>query len=414
MLKRMTSIVFAIRMTHSRCRADATSFATYLAASPSQATVNETVRLTNLKNRRRVKDAQFFDKARHMPDLKWRIFILVLTLAGPAIAQDRGTLNPQPLPPLANPADPRTPAKELFGRARDAAPTDSEPIGFYSKGCLAGGVELPVNGPNWQVMRLSRNRNWGHPALIAFLERFSRRSRAASAAGRAFSSATCRSRVAARCWTGHASHQIGLDVDIWLTPMPPRELTRAEREEMSATDMVREDGLDVIPGLWTPSHLAVVRAAAEDPAVQRIFVNAAIKRAMCRVAAGEPWMRKVRPYYGHNYHFHVRLFCPKRLGELQGPGPDAARRRLRRLARLVVPRRGAAPQAVEQNLAADDDVRAAVGVPRGAERALGDASRCSRRAGLSRRCRETPRRRRRCSPQPGRRGKAARRPRASR
>ena len=111
--------------------------------------------------------------------------------------------------------------------------------------------------------------------------------------------------------TGHASHQIGLDVDIWLTPMPARQLSRAEREEMSATNMVREDGLDVIPGLWTPSHLAVVRAAAQDPAVQRIFVNAAIKRAMCRVAAGEPWMRKVRPYYSHNYHFHVRLFCPR-------------------------------------------------------------------------------------------------------
>jgi penicillin-insensitive murein endopeptidase len=245
-----------------------------------------------------------------MPDLKWRIFILVLTLAGPAIAQDRGTLNPQPLPPLANPADPRTPAKELFGRARDPAPTESEPVGFYSKGCLAGGEELPVNGPNWQVMRLSRNRNWGHPALIAFLTRFAPTAAEASGWPGILIGDMSQPRGGPML-TGHASHQIGLDVDIWLTPMPARALSRAEREEMSATNLVREDGLDVIPGLWTPSHLAVVRAAAQDPTVQRIFVNAAIKRAMCRVAAGEPWMRKVRPYYSHNYHFHVRLFCPR-------------------------------------------------------------------------------------------------------
>jgi penicillin-insensitive murein endopeptidase len=245
-----------------------------------------------------------------MPDLKWRIFVLTLMLAGPAIAQDKGTLNPKPLPPLANPADPKTPAKELFGRARDPAPIEAEPVGFYSKGCLAGGEELPVNGPNWQVMRLSRNRNWGHPALIAFLARFAPAAAEASGWPGILVGDMSQPRGGPML-TGHASHQIGLDVDIWLTPMPSRELSRAEREEMSATNMVREDGLDVIPDLWTRGHLAVVRAAAQDPAAQRIFVNAAIKRAMCRVAAGEPWMRKVRPYYSHNYHFHVRLHCPR-------------------------------------------------------------------------------------------------------
>ncbi len=42
--------------------------------------------------------------------------------------------------------------------------------------------------------------------------------------------------------TGHASHQIGLDADIWLTPMPRRELSRRERENMSATNMVAMTG----------------------------------------------------------------------------------------------------------------------------------------------------------------------------
>ena len=94
---------------------------------------------------------------------------------GPALAQDKGTLDPKPLPPLANPSDPATPAKELFGRAREAAPLEPDPIGFYSRGCLAGGEQLPIDGENWQVMRLSRNRNWGHPRLISFLKHFAPR-----------------------------------------------------------------------------------------------------------------------------------------------------------------------------------------------------------------------------------------------
>jgi penicillin-insensitive murein endopeptidase len=111
--------------------------------------------------------------------------------------------------------------------------------------------------------------------------------------------------------TGHASHQIGLDADIWLTPMPNRDLSRLEREEMSAVNMVRPDRLDVDPARWTPDHLAVIRAAAQDSEVQRIFVNAAIKKALCREATGNrSWLGKVRPFFGHDYHFHVRLACP--------------------------------------------------------------------------------------------------------
>ena len=90
--------------------------------------------------------------------------LLLAQLLPPAIAtaQDKGTLNPQPLPPLAKPDDPATPAKELFGRKTAPANLQTRTIGFYSKGCLAGAVALPINGATWQVMRLSRNRNWGH------------------------------------------------------------------------------------------------------------------------------------------------------------------------------------------------------------------------------------------------------------
>jgi penicillin-insensitive murein endopeptidase len=238
------------------------------------------------------------------------ILLFVIAPAGIALAQDKGTLEPIALPPLAHPTDPSTPAKELFGREIAPAPLAARTIGFYSRGCLAGGKPLPVNGPAWQVMRLSRNRNWGHPALLAFLERFARKVPTVSHWPGILVGDMSQPRGGPML-TGHASHQIGLDADVWLTPMPARQLTRAEREEMTATTVVRPDRLDVDYSVWTPDHMAVIKAAAQDPQVQRIFVNAAIKKALCRDAKGDrSWLHTVRPYYGHDYHFHIRLVCP--------------------------------------------------------------------------------------------------------
>jgi penicillin-insensitive murein endopeptidase len=235
---------------------------------------------------------------------------LFLVAGTSAPGQQVGMLDPKPLPPLANPADPSTPAKELFGRKADPAPLAARTIGFYSRGCLAGGRPIAVNGPTWQVMRVSRNRYWGHPALIAFLERFARKVPTLSSWPGVLVGDLSQPRGGPML-TGHASHQIGLDADLWLTPMPARQLTLREREEMMAVNVVREDRLDVDPARWTPDHLVVIKAAAQDPAVQRIFVNAAIKKAICREARGDRgWLDKVRPYYGHDYHFHVRLACP--------------------------------------------------------------------------------------------------------
>ena len=227
----------------------------------------------------------------------------------PASAQDRGSVNPDPLPPLAKPDDPATPARELFGRRTTPARLDTRTIGFYAKGCLAGGMALPINGQTWQVMRLSRNRNWGHPMLVEFLEKLAAQAPKTGWHGLLVGDMSQPRGGPMR--TGHASHQIGLDADIWLTPMPDRELTRQEREEMSATMIVAEDRRDVDPKVWTPAHLNVIRAAAKEPRVNRIFVNAAIKKALCREAGSDRgWLGKVQPWWGHDYHFHVRMDCP--------------------------------------------------------------------------------------------------------
>jgi penicillin-insensitive murein DD-endopeptidase len=224
-------------------------------------------------------------------------------------AQDLGTLDPRPLPVLAHPDNPKTPAKELFGRRPTPASGPARSIGYYAKGCLAGGVALPINGETWQVMRLSRNRNWGHPALIGFLERLSEK--AAKVGWPGLLVGDMSQPRGGPMLTGHASHQVGLDADIWFTPMPGRELTPKEREEMSATNVVAADKLDVDPKIWTPHHGALLKAAADDPDIERVFVNAAIKKALCREAGEDhAWLQKVRPWWGHDYHFHVRINCP--------------------------------------------------------------------------------------------------------
>jgi penicillin-insensitive murein endopeptidase len=235
---------------------------------------------------------------------------LPFALAVASAAQDKGTLDPKPLPRLANPDDPKLAAKELFGRKPLPAELPPQSIGFYAKGCLAGGKALPIDGETWQVMRLSRNRNWGNPDLIALLERLSAKVHKEAGWPGLLVGDMSQPR-GGPMFTGHASHQIGLDADIWLTPMPNRTLSRNEREEMSATNMVADNRRDIDPTVWTPKHLAVIRAAAAEPQVERIFVNAAIKKALCREAHGDRgWLAKVRPMYGHDYHFHIRMKCP--------------------------------------------------------------------------------------------------------
>lgn len=236
--------------------------------------------------------------------------LVLIAAAGTAAAQDRGTLDPKPLPPLAKPDDPNTPAKELFGRKAKPAPLEARAIGYYTSGCLAGGVMLPINGKTWQVMRLSRNRNWGHPNLIKFLERLSELAPKVGW-GKGLLVGDMAQPRGGPMLTGHWSHQVGLDADLWMTPMPERELSLKEREEMMATNVVADDWKDINPKIWSAAHIGILRAAAADKEVERVLVNPAIKKALCRdVKSNRSWLSKIRPVYGHNYHFHVRLGCP--------------------------------------------------------------------------------------------------------
>jgi len=213
-------------------------------------------------------------------------------------------------------------AKVLFGRQQTAAPLSPRAIGSFARGCMAGGQALPVDGATWQVMRLSRNRNWAQPQMVSLLERLAKGAPALGWSGLLVGDMS--QPRGGPMLTGHASHQLGLDADVWLTPMPGRRLSRDERETMSAINMVNSAWMDVDPSVWTPQHLAIIRAAARQQEVTRIFVNPAIKTALCREAgADRGWLSKVRPMWGHNYHFHIRIACPAGDAECRDQTPPA-------------------------------------------------------------------------------------------
>ena len=209
---------------------------------------------------------------------------------------------------MAQPASADPLAKDVFGAT--PGPTGGAPaaIGFYSKGCVSGAVQLPESGPTWQAMRLSRNRNWGHPELVSFLIGLSGAARQAGWQGLYIGDMS--QPRGGPMVTGHASHQMGLDADIWMLPPQSLQLTRAQREKISSQSVVNRAGT-APSALWSPSHMAIIRAAARDPRVERIFVDPVAKVAMCQAASGDRgWLRKVRPINSHDYHFHVRLSCP--------------------------------------------------------------------------------------------------------
>lgn len=210
---------------------------------------------------------------------------------------------------LALPAAADPLAKDVFGSFRSASQGPAVSIGFYSQGCGQGFAQLPESGPSWQAMRLSRNRNWGHPELVSFLVGLSQ---AAQQAGwRGLYVGDMSQPRGGPMVSGHASHQMGLDADIWMLPPSSLSLSPGQRESLSSVSVVDRRGTG-LSGNWTPSHMSIIRAAARDRRVERIFVDPVVKVAMCQMENGNrSWLRKVRPLNNHDYHFHVRMTCPR-------------------------------------------------------------------------------------------------------
>ncbi len=199
-------------------------------------------------------------------------------------------------------------AKEYFGHVQASNGGAPQSIGQYAGGCISGAVQLPETGPTWQAMRLSRNRNWGHPQLVDFIQKLSVRARNEAGWAGLYVGDMSQPRGGPML-SGHASHQVGLDADIWALPPTRLNLSRQERENISSISMVTGDYKN-LSNNWSEGHFRVIRAAAQDPRVARIFVTPMVKIAMCQMEGGDRgYLHKIRPWWGHNYHFHVRLKC---------------------------------------------------------------------------------------------------------
>lgn len=201
------------------------------------------------------------------------------------------------------------------------APGPPRVIGRYAAACIAGAVRLPLDGPGFQAVDLARNRHWGHPDLVAYLIDLGRRAHEAGL-GTMLVGDMAQPRGGPMPY-GHVSHQSGLDVDVWyrldLAPLP-----RNAREGLEEISFVDHERGRVHPERWTDKHAELVRLAASDPRVTRVFVDAAIKRDLCeREWSDRSWLRVVRPYPRHDDHLHVRLRCPEDSPECvdQAPPP---------------------------------------------------------------------------------------------
>jgi penicillin-insensitive murein endopeptidase len=196
-----------------------------------------------------------------------------------------------------------------WGTVTTPAPGPTQSIGFYTAGCLQGAQRLPLDGPGYEAIRISRNRYWGQPWLIDYITALGTRVRTAGQAHLYIGDLGQPRGGPAP--TGHASHQIGLDADIWFERQPGPRRPPQERENPRLRSLVRADDAGIDDAVFSPQHVQLLQIAAEMPHVDRIFVNKFIKERLCQTVGGNRgWLNKLVVWAGHDEHFHVRLHCP--------------------------------------------------------------------------------------------------------
>ena len=227
-----------------------------------------------------------------------------------------------PGPAAAVAAEPN-PIALIWNREHAPSPGPAQSIGGYSNGCLQGAVPLPASGRGYEDLHRSRNRFYGHPALVEFIRRLGGAAKA-NHLGLVVVGDLSQARGGPTP-SGHRSHQTGLDVDIgYVAPPGAHPRMRAAERERVGPPAVVDLKTHVMSPLWTKRTVRLLAAAASDPAVDRIFVNPAIRRTLCAgPARREPWFARLRPWWGHHDHFHVRLKCPddSPLCKAQDPPP---------------------------------------------------------------------------------------------
>lgn len=204
-------------------------------------------------------------------------------------------------------ASPPTTEPDEWAQIDEPLPGSQRIIGPFGGGCIAGAEALPEEGVGYQAVDLERNRHYGHTSLIDYVEQLGWRVDQAGF-GPILVGDMTQPRGGPMPY-GHVSHQTGLDVDIWFRLDLPL-LERSEREELEQPILV-DPHTQRLDERWTDQHAELIRLAADDSRVGRIFVDSAVKRDLCeREWDNRSWLRLVRPWHSHDEHLHVRLRCP--------------------------------------------------------------------------------------------------------
>ena len=216
------------------------------------------------------------------------------------------------------------PAAVVWNHQRVPAPGPARAIGAYAGGCLQGGKALAARGPGFEVLRRSRHRYFGHPDLIDFIARLGAAAKAEHLARVAIGDLS--QARGGPTPSGHRSHQSGLDVDVAYAP--PATARGGQIDPGDSEHPLMPAVVDLktskMTSAWNVQVVRLLATAASDPAVERIFVHPAVRRALCAGPERHaPWLVRLRPWWGHHDHFHVRLKCPAEspLCEPQPPAP---------------------------------------------------------------------------------------------
>lgn len=201
------------------------------------------------------------------------------------------------------------PKAALVAPRANPTPGKSEAIGHYSKGCLVGAKTFKGDERGLILSQTRRGRFWAHSELIDVLTELGE-----------FSYRTLKKNVVVGDLSlsrggptvgGHNSHQNGLDVDIWfhLFKGKGKDFEFWQTEEMRSALKDKSFGRD---------QLMMLAFLAQDKRVERIFVHPVIKKRICEQSSefrkpsfSSEQLRKIRPWYGHDDHLHLRLKCPE-------------------------------------------------------------------------------------------------------
>ena len=236
-------------------------------------------------------------------------------------------------------------------RAQTESEGPAQSIGGYAWGCLQGASKLPSQGEGFRSIRRHRHRYFAHPITIKTVIELAKN--ATQEGLLPIEIGDLSQPRGGRMKYGHRSHQSGLDIDIWFggdktyrQEEAKRRLSKlkrkAKKQKWNAKKLKKRvfdvahpsvmsgwrEKLDT--KVWSSRHETLLKLASKRAEVARIFVHFRIKEKMCeRYKASaefkkdpEPlWLRKLRPWYGHHQHFHIRLHCPKDSPECDNQGP---------------------------------------------------------------------------------------------